>query len=67
MASAYKPYSDDPDAKEIYPQLAEDLVTTKQTIQRHMENLQKYQEGEQRIVARFEGDMERFRALKGLN
>jgi hypothetical protein len=67
MASAYKPYSEDPDAKMIYPELAEDLVDARETIKRHQENLKKFHEGEQRIVARFEGDMERFKALKGLN
>ena len=66
-ASQFKPYSSDPDAKMIYPQLAEDLVTTRETIKRHEANLQKYNEGEQRIMARFEGDMQRFRALKGTN
>lgn len=67
MAAAYKPYSSDPDAKMIYPQLAEDLADAKAAIERHKENLRVFHEGEQRIVARFEGDMERFRALKGVN
>jgi hypothetical protein len=66
-ASQFKPYSSDPDAKMIYPQLANDLVTTRETIERHQVNLQKYNDGEQRIMARFEGDMMRFKALKGVN
>lgn len=66
-ASRYRPYSDDPDAEMIDPDLAADLVTTKETIERHQANLQRFHEDEQNIVARFDGDINRFKKLKGLN
>ncbi len=66
-ASNFRPYSVDPDAEMIDPDLAGDLVTTKDTIERHQANLQRFQEDEQNIVARFDGDIDRFKKLKGLN
>jgi hypothetical protein len=66
-ASRYRPYSDDPDAEMIKPDLAADLANTREAIARHEANLQRFQEDEQNIVARFEGDIDRFRELKGLN
>ena len=66
-ASKYSPYSDDPDAPIIDPSLAEDIATTKDTIARHEENLRKFHTDEQNIVARFDGDIDRFKKLKGLN
>ena len=66
-ASAYLPYSDDPDARMIDPALAADIATTTETIERHQENLQRFQKDEQNIVARFDGDITRFKMLKGLN
>jgi hypothetical protein len=66
-ASQYRPYSTDPDAEMIDPDLAGDLVTTKDTIERHKANLQRFHDDEQNIVARFDGDINRFKKLKGLN
>lgn len=66
-ASRYKPYSEDPDAPMIDPDLADEIQTTKETVARHQENLQKFKNDEQSIVARFDGDIDRFRKLKGLN
>ena len=66
-ASRYRPYSDDPVAEMIDPDLAGDLVTTKDTIERHQANLQRFHDDEQNIVARFDGDIDRFKILKGLN
>lgn len=66
-ASAFRPYSTDPDAEMIDPDLAGDIVTTKDTIERHQANLQRFHEDEQNIVARFDGDIDRFKKLKGLN
>jgi hypothetical protein len=66
-ASLYRPYSTDPDAEMIDPDLVGDLVTTKDTIERHRANLQRFHEDEQNIVARFDGDINRFKKLKGLN
>lgn len=67
QASSFQPYSDDPDAPMIGSQLANDLAETKSTIDRHEKNLKKFHADEQNIVARFDGDMDRFRSLKGLN
>jgi len=66
-AANFRPYSSDPDAPEIDPDLAEDLATTLATIERHQENLRRFREDEQNIVARFDGDIDRFKELKGLN
>lgn len=67
QASKFQPYSDDPDAPMISSQLATDLADTKETIERHQVNLKKFNADEENIVARFAGDMERFKSLKGLN
>ncbi len=64
-ASRYRPYSDDPDAPMIDPGLAGDIAATRDNIARHQENLRRFKEGEEQIVARFEGDIDRFKALKG--
>ena len=66
-ASKYRPYSDDPDAPMIEPDLAEDLASTRDTIERHQANLRRFRQDEQSIVARFDGDIDRFKELKGLN
>ncbi len=65
-ASRYRPYSDDPDAPMIDPDLVADIKETQDTIARHRENLIKFQEDEKQMVARFEGDITRFKDLKGL-
>jgi hypothetical protein len=66
-ASKFRPYSDDEDAPMIDPGLVKEITTTKEAIARHERNLQKFQADEQSIVARFDGDINRFRVLKGLN
>lgn len=66
-ASRFRPYSEDPDAPIIDPDLAADIATTRETIARHEHNLQRFRQDEQNIVARFDGDIDRFRELKGLN
>ena len=66
-ASMYRPYSDDPDAEMIDPDRAGERSTTKDTIERHQANLERFRQDEQNIVARFDGDVDRFRKLKGLN
>ncbi len=65
-ASNYKPYSVNSDAPMIPDELAEDLRLTKKTIERHQANLKKFQADEQQIVARFAGDISRFKRLKGI-
>lgn len=66
-ASRYQPYSSDPDAKMIDPGLVERINDTKATIERHEKNLNKFQTDERQIVARFEGDINRFKTLKGMD
>ena len=66
-ASGFQPYSEDPDAEMISADLADDIASTKQTITRHEANLQRFQNDQQGIVARFDGDINRFKKLKGLN
>ncbi len=66
-AFKYQPYSANPDAEMIDSELAEDILVTKATIKRHEENLARFRAGEQNILARFDGDINRFKALKGLN
>ena len=66
-AAEFRPYSDDPDAEMIDPDLAGDMQTTKETIARHEQNLQRFQSDQSNIVARFDGDIDRFRRLKRLN
>ena len=66
-ASRYQPYSQDTNAPMIDEGLAEDLRKTKDTINRHQRNLKKYATDEAQIIARFDGDIARFKALKGLD
>lgn len=66
-ASMYRPYSADPNAETIDPDLAGDISTTKDTIERHQANLERFHEDEQNVILRFDGDIDRFKALKGLN
>lgn len=66
-ASRYQPYSQDTNAPMIDEGLAEDLRKTKDTINRHQRNLKKYATDEAQIIARFDGDIARFKTLKGLD
>ena len=66
-ASRFRPYSDDPDAPLIDDVLVADIKETQETISRHQQNLLKFQQDEQQMIARFEGDINRFKALKGVN
>ncbi|MGI9223832.1 MAG: DUF4124 domain-containing protein [Woeseiaceae bacterium] len=65
-ASRYRPYSEDSDAPLIDPDLVADIDETQSTISRHQQNLLKYQTDEQQMIARFEGDISRFKSLKGV-
>jgi hypothetical protein len=65
-ASRYSPYSEDSSAPMIPEELANDLRKTKDTIARHEQNLEKFLEDEQQIIARFGGDISRFKLLKGI-
>ena len=65
-ALRYRPYSSDPGAPMIDPELVEDIKATEGTIDRHEANLIKYQNDEQEIRNQFKGDIDRFRTLKGI-
>ncbi len=65
-ASRFKPYSDDPEAPMIDAGLAEDIRVTKDTIDKHENNLERFRLDEEQIIARFDGDIDRFKALKGI-
>ena len=60
-------YNTEQNAPIIGTELAQDIKTTEATIARHEENLDKFASDEQAIVARFDGDIYRFRQLKGLD
>jgi len=66
-AANFKPYSQDSDAPMIPNELAADLKKTKDTIERHEENLKKFKADEAEIKARFGGDIKRFKHLKGID
>ncbi len=66
-ATNYRPYSEDPEAQMINPELAEDILVTKATIKRHQANLARFREDEQNIVARFDGDIKLFKNLQRMN
>ncbi len=66
-ASRYRPYSEDANAPMIDEGLAQDLRETKDTIDRHQRNLKKYESDEKQIVERFDGDIARFKTLKGID
>lgn len=66
-AGRYKPYNSDPNAAMIDPSLVEEIEETEGSISRHEENLKKFRQEESDIIERFEGDIERFKHLKGIN
>ncbi len=65
-ASRFRPYADNPDAPMIAPDLVADIGQTQDTITRHQRNLERFQADEQQIIARFQGDINRFKVLKGI-
>jgi hypothetical protein len=65
-ASSFQPYAAEQDAPMVDPELQQDIWETEGTIERHQGNLLKFEEEEQGIRARFQGDIERFKALKGI-
>lgn len=65
-SAAFSPYSTDPDAEMIDPKLADDINETKATIGRHEQNLNRFHTDEELITTRFDGDITRFKALKGI-
>lgn len=67
VAGRYKPYNADPQAEPIDPGLVEEIGETEASIGRHESNLKKFRDEEKRIVERFEGDIQRFRKIKGIS
>ena len=65
-AGRYKPYNSDPSAKTIDPSLTEEIGETETSIVRHKNNLKKFRDEENRIIDRFEGDIQRFMIIKGI-
>ena len=66
-ASNFQPYSEDPEAPMIDESLADDIRKTREVMDRHERNLDKFRTDEQQIIARFDGDISRFKMLKGLD
>ena len=66
-AGQFKPYSSDPNAKPIDPSLVTEIGETENAIDRHEQNLRKFRQEERQIIERFNGDIQRFRRLKGID
>lgn len=62
----YKPYSADPGAPPVPPDLVEAISDTEQVIRKQQGNLQQYKHDEQTIRERFDNDIRRFKKLKGI-
>jgi hypothetical protein len=65
-ARDYRPYSSDPNAPMISDQLLDDIREAREAIERQKKNLQEYETSQEQIIARFEGDIHRFKILKGI-
>ncbi len=65
-ANRYQPYSEDPNAPMVDPDLVDEIDVTKETITRHEANLEKFREDKQAIMEKFDRDLKRFEELKGL-
>jgi hypothetical protein len=62
----FRPYSSNPSAPMVEPKLIREIQETESTIARHQKNLEKYLQDEADIIQRFDGDIHRFKDLKGL-
>lgn len=62
----YKPYSADPSAPMVPTDLVEQIKETENLIERHEQNLRNFREEEETIRQRFDGDIYRFKKLKGI-
>ncbi len=65
-ASRFRPYTDNPDAPMVDADLVAAIGETQDTITRHQRNLERFQADEQQIIARFQGDINRFKSLRGI-
>lgn len=66
VGSNFRPYSTDPDAEMIDPGLVDNINATRKIIGRHELNLDRFHTDEEKIVARFDGDINRFKKLRGI-
>jgi hypothetical protein len=66
-SSLYKPYSSDPKAPPMTDQLAEDLVRVGSDIHTQEENLREKRAEQANMSQEFEGDIARFKELKGIH
>ena len=66
-SSLYKPYSSDPKAPPMTDQLAEDLVRVGSDIHTQEENLREKRTEHANMNQEFEGDIARFKELKGIH
>ena len=66
-AGRFKPYSSDPEAPMVEPSLIEEIQETEGSIERHEKNLKQFRNEEKEIREQFEGNINRFMALKGLS
>jgi len=66
-ARRYKPYSSSPSAPMIEDSLLDDIRGAKAAVKRQQENLERYKKSQEDIITRFEGDIVRFKTLKGLD
>ena len=64
---SFRPYNSDPSAPMVEPKLMREIDETELTIAKHKKNLEKYLQDESTIIERFDGDIYRFKSLKGLN
>ncbi len=62
----FRPYSSDPSAPMVEQKLIQEIQETEATIARHQKNLEKYQKDEADIIEQFDGNIHRFKSLKGL-
>lgn len=63
----FRPYSSDPNAPMVEQKLVREIEETQSTISRHQQNLEKYRQEEAEIIQRFNGDIHRFKNLKGIS
>jgi hypothetical protein len=66
-SSHYKPYSSDPKAPPMIDQVAEDLVRVGSDIHTQEENLRQKRAEQANMTQQFEGDIARFKELKGIH
>jgi hypothetical protein len=66
-SSHYRPYSSDPKAPPMTDQLTEDLVRVGSDIRTQEENLRQKRTEQANMTQEFEGDIARFKELKGIH